>query len=91
MLRSKSSLVSHVFKYRDRVTIIIDILNTVKNSGGGRRKTQIMQSANLNYMQMKRYLNYLTNRGLVLFTEKQTYTITNKGSKFLQFAKMQKT
>ncbi|NIQ07533.1 MAG: hypothetical protein GWO20_17975, partial [Candidatus Korarchaeota archaeon] len=53
------------FKYRDRLTIIIDILKAIKNSKKGRRKTQIMQSANLNYAQMKKYLSYLLDCGMI--------------------------
>jgi len=90
MLRLKSSPVSHVFKYRDRMAIIRDILETVKESKNGRKKTQIMQSANLNYAQTKKYLKYLTNCGFLLPTQRQTYTITNKGSRFLQFVELQK-
>lgn len=90
MLSLKSSSVSQTFKNRDRVTIMLDILNSVKNSSKGKRKTQIMQSANLNYAQMKKYLKYLTNRGLLAATERQTYLITNDGSRFLQFVEIQK-
>ncbi|MGD8545560.1 MAG: winged helix-turn-helix domain-containing protein [Candidatus Bathyarchaeota archaeon] len=73
------------FKYRDRLTIIIDILNAVENSRKGRKKTQIMQSANLNYSQMKKYVSYLTDCGLITATKRHTYRMTNKGSEFLYF------
>jgi predicted transcriptional regulator len=74
------------FKYRDRVSIISDILKAVKDSPGkGKRKTQIMQSANLNYLQMKKYLNYLLNCGFLVLTEKETYVVTAEGSRFLQW------
>ena len=73
------------FKYRDRVAIIGDILESVKNSPRKeRRKTQIMQSANLNYFQIKKYLNYLLDYGFLLRTEKETYVMTEKGSRFLR-------
>ena len=90
MFKLDSPRVSQAFKYRDRMTIITDILKTVKNSSEGRRKTQIMQSANLNYSQVKKYLGYLTDRGLLDVTEMQTYTITNEGSSFLQFIEIQR-
>ena len=90
MLRLESSSVSPVFKYRDRVTIILDILTTVRNSGKGRRKTQIMQSANLNYTQANKYLRYLSNQGFITIMERSKYFITDKGSKFLQLAEIQK-
>ena len=83
MTSLKSYPVSSLFKYRDRVTIIRDILKTVRNSRYGRRKTQIMQSANLNYFQTKKYLRYLIERGFLVVTEGQKYIITAKGSRFL--------
>jgi predicted transcriptional regulator len=90
MLRSKSLPISHTFKYRDRVSIMSDILTAVKNSRKGRRKTQIMQSANLNYTQTKKYLDYLLTCGYIVVTEKETYAITNEGSLFLQLVDLQK-
>jgi predicted transcriptional regulator len=90
MLRSKSLPISHTFKYRDRVSIISDILTTVKNSRKGRRKTQIMQSANLNYNQTRKYLDYLLTCGYLVVTEKETYLITNEGSRFLQLFDLQR-
>ncbi len=80
----------HAFKYRDRWTIIGDILKTVKNSREGKRKTQIMQSANLNYIQTKKYLNYLLNCGFLVITERETYVITERGSKFLHLVEIQR-
>jgi len=90
MLRSKWLPISRTFKYRDRVSIISDILTTVKNSRKGRRKTQIMQSANLNYTQTKKYLGYLLTCGYLVVTEKETYAITNEGSRFLQLVDLQR-
>jgi predicted transcriptional regulator len=90
MLRSKSLPISHTFKYRDRVSIISDILAAVKNSKKGRRKTQIMQSANLNYAQTKKYLHYLLDCGYLMVTKKETYTITHEGSRFLHLVDLQK-
>lgn len=91
MLRLKSSLISHPFKNRDRVTIIGDILEIVKDSRDGSRKTYIMQNAKLNYIQMMKYLNYLLNCGLLAVTERKTYVITEKGSRFMQLIEIQKT
>lgn len=79
------------FKYRDRVTIIGDILQSVKDSPGKeKRKTQIMQSANLNYFQIKKYLNYLLNCGFLTRTDKETYVVTEKGSRFLQLTEIER-
>jgi predicted transcriptional regulator len=71
------------FKYRDRTSIMTQILETVHTSRDGRKKTQIMQSANLNYLQTKKYLNYMMNCGFLIVTERETYIITEKGHKFL--------
>jgi predicted transcriptional regulator len=89
MLELKPYPVSQVFKYRGRGTIILDILKSVKNSRGGKRKTQIMQSANLNYTQTKKYLNYLTSCGFLMVTDGQIYRVTSEGSKFLLLAEIQ--
>lgn len=85
----ETSQVSRRFKYRDRIAIIIDILEAVKYSKEGMKKTRVMQDANLNYKQVKRYLNYLTNRGLLSVDGENEYLITSKGSKFLRFTEMQ--
>lgn len=79
----------NAFKYRDRVTIIGEILRSIRKSREGRKKTQIMQSAKLNYVQTKKYLNYLLDYGFLVVTERETYVITEKGSKFLQLLEIQ--
>ena len=86
---SPFSLFLNAFKYRDRMTIISEILRSVRKSRDGRKKTQIMQSAKLNYVQTKKYLNYLLNYGFLVVTERETYVITEKGSKFLQLLEIQ--
>lgn len=90
MLRLKSSTVSHVFKYRDRTTIMIDILDSVRNSRKGKKKTRIMQSARLNYVQTEKYLNYLVGCGYLVGTNKENYVLTKDGFRFLQLIEMQK-
>jgi predicted transcriptional regulator len=84
------SSILQAFKYRDRVAIMSDILKSVKRSREGRRKTQIMQSANLNYVQTKKYLNYMHNCGFLVITQRETYMITQKGARFLQLIEIQK-
>jgi predicted transcriptional regulator len=90
MLRLKSSPVSQVFKYRDRTTIMIDILDTVRNSREGKKKCCIMQSARLNHLLTEKYLNYLVGCGYLGVTNKKTYAITKDGFRFLQLIEMQK-
>ena len=78
------------FKYRDRMTIIGDILKTLRKTKEGKRKTQIMQSANLNYIQMNKYLRYLLEHGLLNFTDQGKVTITEEGIRFLQYLEAQR-
>jgi len=79
------------FKYRDRVSIISDILMTVKDSSGkGRRKTQIMQSANLNFDQVNKYLAWLISNGYIEAEHSEIhrgpmYRATSKGLNFVKF------
>lgn len=77
------------FKYRDRVTIVSDILKAVKMRREA-KKTQIMESAKLNYVQTKKYLNYLISYGYLAITERRTYIVTEKGNHFLQIIEIQK-
>lgn len=81
--------IPRTFKYRDRMTIIGEILKNISKSNKGLKKTQIMQSANLNYVQTKKYLNYLNGMGLIVYTERKTYLLTEKGAKFLLLMEMQ--
>lgn len=85
-----SPMLFHAFKYRDRTTIVNDILESVKTKNEGKRKTQIMQSAGLNYTQTKKYLNYLLNYGYLAVTEKETYIITSEGSRYLHLIELQR-
>ena len=87
---SSSAQNLHEFKYRDRVSIISDILTTVKNSSRkGKKKTQIMQSANLNYDQVNKYLALLINNGYIRAESSEVhrgpiYTTTSKGLDFVK-------
>ena len=88
---SSSSQDLHGFKYRDRVSIISDILKTVKGSSRkGKRKTQIMQSANLNYDQVNKYLALLISNGYIEAERSEirrgpVYRATSKGLDFVKF------
>ena len=77
------------FKYRDRFTIVLDILKSIKKSREGLRKTQIMEKARLNYVQTKKYLNYLLSVGYIAVTEKNTYVITESGARLLALREIQ--
>lgn len=66
-----------------------DILKAVKIRREA-KKTQIMELARLNYVQTKKYLNYLISYGYLAITERETYVITDKGARFLQMVEIQR-
>lgn len=78
-----------MFRYRDRIAIMSDILRAVKKKREA-KKTQIMELARLNYVQTKKYLSYLVSYGYLAITERETYIITEKGARFLQMVEIQK-
>jgi len=53
------------FKYRDRSSIIKDIIESINSDPRGKTKTSIMRCANLNYEQVNTYLRYLLLKGLI--------------------------
>jgi len=71
------------FKNRDRLTIIADILKCVSEYGKDRRKTNIMQSANLNHTLVNKYLDLLLRNGYVVLDDGCMYKPTSKGLRFL--------
>ena len=83
MLYLNRIFLASMFEKRDRVTIIVNILETLKDRHKGKRKTNIMQSANLSTDQVKRYLELLYINGLVRKNE-ETYQLTQKGIEFLE-------
>ena len=90
-----SSQELYEFKYRDRMSIISDILRTVTNSSGkGKRKTQIMQSANLNFDQVNKYLSFLISNGYIRIERSEVYRgpvyrATSKGLNFVKLPEAQ--
>ena len=69
-------------KYRNRIEIIADILNIVKE---GARKTQIMYQGNLSYKLLTRYLGEVIGSGLVCVGKRaRIYQLTRKGEAFLE-------
>lgn len=78
----------NAFKYRDRATIMADILKSVHRSRQGIKKTQIMQSARLNHIQTEKYLNFMISSGYII-AERRTYFLTEKGRRYLQIVETQ--
>jgi predicted transcriptional regulator len=70
-------------KYRDRIDIISQILETA-NGYDNATRSKIMYKALLSYTQMKEYLMLLTERDLLRYNEDaQTFKTTEKGFRFL--------
>ena len=62
--------------------IIADILQSAKR---GIKKTEIMFKADLNFIQLNRYLPLLLEKGLIVkINEQRTYKTTKKGLDFLE-------
>lgn len=78
------------FKYRDRSTIIGHILNSISRDPKGKTKTSIMRSANLNFDQTNKYLDFLLVCDIVKATnpirsqEMARYKLTGKGTGVLR-------
>lgn len=72
----------YLFAKRDRVSIIVAILETLNNKREGRRKTNIMQSANLSTDQVGKYLELLYINGMVK-KDGNIYQVTHRGVEFL--------
>jgi len=73
-----------IFKHRDSAEIMADILKAVEKSSRGIRKTNIMQSANLSFDQVNKYLDLLIRNGYIITQDGYVYKPTEKGLKFLE-------
>ncbi len=83
-------------EYRERHEIIAGMLRTISNSGTeGVSKTPIMYKSFLSYFQLKEYLSFLVENGLIEVLprrikssgdEKNVYKITEKGLRLLQIS-----
>jgi len=78
------------FKYRDRATIIENILDTIHREPKGKTKTSIMRDANLNFDQVNSYMHLLVLCGFVKATDPLSsqelvrYKLTERGFSFLR-------
>jgi predicted transcriptional regulator len=83
--------------YRGRYTIIAQMLSTINDSGTeGVTKTSIMYKAFLSYAQLKEYLSFMVEKGLIEEVPKQirnnrgnekfVYKITGKGLRLLEIS-----
>ena len=73
------------FKYRDRASIIGDILDSINSDPRGKTKTSIMRGANLSLEQVNKYLQHLMLCGVIRTVdplesqEAARYKLTTKG------------
>jgi predicted transcriptional regulator len=83
--------------YRGRYMIIAQMLSTINDSGTeGVTKTSIMYKAFLSYAQLKEYLSFMVEKGLIEEVPKQikdnrdneklVYKITNRGLRLLEIS-----
>jgi predicted transcriptional regulator len=70
-----------VGKYRTKLQIIAEILETVK---GGAKKTHIMYRANLSYKLLCKYLDEVLDCELVQVNSDDSYAVAPKGQEFLR-------
>lgn len=71
---------------RERLDIIKDILQSIRDKGGTIKPTHLLYKSNLSHDSMKRYVGELVEKELVREVEEKRgrrYSITNKGLKFL--------
>lgn len=72
---------------RDRLEIIKDILDTVRNKRGNIKPTHIMYKANLSHKMLTEYMDELLEKKMVqeiLIKDKKKYEITDKGLSYLK-------
>jgi len=69
---------------RNRIDIIISILETVESEGGKSKPTHILCRANLSHKLMKNYLTELISKGFIAENHNERkIVITKKGAEFL--------
>ena len=72
-------------KHRTQEEITALILEVIANSSNGTTQTIIMYKAYLTFVQLKRFLSSLLEKGIIQYKkEDQLYTITEKGIHLLQ-------
>ena len=71
---------------REKLDIIRDILEAIRDKGGTIKPTHLLYKSNLSHDSMKRYVSDLMEREMVEEVElkkNKRYSITDKGLKFL--------
>jgi len=68
---------------RDRIDIIISILESVEMEKGRAKPTHVLYKANLSHRLLKRYLNELKEKGFISENADKSITLLEKGKMFL--------
>lgn len=72
---------------RDRLEIIKDILQSIRDKRGNIKPTHIMYKANLSHQMLTEYMNELIEKNMVKLVfdkSKKKYEITDKGLSYLK-------
>jgi predicted transcriptional regulator len=73
-------------KKRNRLEIIRDILNVIRNRNGKIKPTHILYKSNLSHQMMTEYLDELKEKGFITemkTKQGRTYIITEKGINYI--------
>ena len=74
-------------KKRNKLEIIRDILQVIKNRNGKIKPTHILYKSNLSYQMMDEYLKELIEKEFIVehrLKKGKTYEVTSKGLSFLE-------
>lgn len=75
---------------RNRLQIILDILELMQRKGGDIKPTHLLYGGNLSYDRLKKYIKELEDKGLIMQVNdkgKTRYRITDKGLNFINEAR----
>jgi predicted transcriptional regulator len=73
-------------KKRDKLQVIYDILDVIREKGENIKPTHILYKSNLSHQMMQQYLNELINKDFITEIQKEkgkTYSLTEKGFNYL--------
>ena len=74
-------------KKRDRLQVIYDILEVIRDKGENIKPTHILYKSNLSHQMMQQYLGELIKKGFILEREREKgkiYSLTEKGFNYLR-------
>jgi len=74
-------------KKRDRLQVIYDILEVIRDKGENIKPTHILYKSNLSHQMMQQYLSELIGKQFIIEKETpkgKTYSLTEKGFNYLK-------